>query len=381
MRSVSIVLAVLFVLSIVPLGSTQAQPDADRPTLWAHGEVDDDGERLWMNADKGDSRATDTANGPGYCPGPFDEGVPVGGQPGCDVASTAGAAQRPPGDFDHTFSLAMEPGLTGDVELDAEDVVAFTVYLGANSGDCEGDFVARLLTGETVAAETDAVPFSFDSGYVGFDAEAAVQEPVLVGGEALVWEIEVTCSGTGLFLGIHDDNGKSSLRLPVVGGGDGGGAEPVPRNLTGETAAIDLEAPGSSNVTHAFTWVNATANATLDYAANVTNGSATLRILDGAGEGLLEAELAGNVTGNETFTGAVPGNWSIEVVFTEFQGTLQVSLVAGHAGNATDDGGGGDAPGDEGPSDEDGGFLGIPGPQIVAVLAVLAAAAVLVRRR
>ncbi len=211
-------LMLLAAVALAVAAPSQAQqPTEEANILWAHGNVDSDSnplipaEILWMNADAVDADATDTANGPGYCPNSPGVTEPVQGiDPVCLVEQNADRTQ----DFSHTFVLAMAPALEAAVALDTTREITFNVYFGANSGTCEGTFTTSLEgDGVTVAEATD-IPLSFASGYVLHTATAEPLAAEIPVGE-LYWMITVSCEGTGLFMGIHNDTGNSHIILPI----------------------------------------------------------------------------------------------------------------------------------------------------------------------
>lgn len=217
---VALVLAAALLLPVV--SAQEATPES--LTLWAHGEAREGAapavtleDTLWMNTDAGDARATDTANGPGYCPTtPVTTlYLPQVGDPLCFAENLAKDQTGQSSSFDHTWSLALDPALDTSHALQVGDSAVFQVAFGANSGSCAGEFTAKLATGDTVVAETAATPFEFASGYVMFAAEAPVQAEAIPSEGALTWTIHAVCEGTGLFLGIHAETGKSSITLPL----------------------------------------------------------------------------------------------------------------------------------------------------------------------
>ncbi len=312
MRLPWVILAMLM-LAYTPAVHAQ---EASRLTLWAHGEVRDGDEVIWINADQGDERATDTANGPGYCPAPTGPTV-LGNNAGC-AATGQGVAL----DATHTFTLAMDPALGESAQV-AAGKASFTVYLGANSGKCEGTFTSRLANDAGTIAEAKDVAFSFDSGYTAFVAEADVSATDLGDGGDLVWTIDVACEGTGLFLGVHQDTGKSFLTLPL--------AEPAiepevldPQILVGDVVRADLSTLGS-NATHTYVWTNGTDGASGSYWVNVTRGALYLSLSDGVDE-LWRKTLDASDSGSQDFAG-VTGNWTLTLIAEDFAGDIAVSLA------------------------------------------------------
>lgn len=373
-----VVAVALLVLSALVAAIPPAQAQQPGPTakiLWAHGAAPAEGETLWSNFDKEDPGSTDTANGPGYnCGVP----VPVVGQAVCDEAGDPGVTDPQEGDIEHTFTLPMDPALAVPLQFTDATITA-NLFFGASTGTGEGEAIVRLLSGDTVVAESAAIPFSYDQGYAPASGPVAVKEMSVPAGAELVWEIDVTGTATGFFLGIHDDNGKSNLVLPL-----GAGSAAV-ESLNGTTVVIQRTFNESTDTTLQFTWTGPATARTIVYSANGT-GNATFVVIDGANATLLNAsshsaQPKGGWTSEKTVTGAA-GNWSISIALSEFNGTVRLTIndpsgLPGAGGNGTSRSG----TGATGNGTEDGDKKDTPAPTLAVVVGAVAIALAVSRRR
>ncbi|MEK6975285.1 MAG: hypothetical protein AABY18_02970 [Candidatus Thermoplasmatota archaeon] len=363
-------------LAAVPPAQAQ-QPGPTAKVLWAHGAAPAEGETLWANFDKEDPEATDTANGPGYnC---VAGSVPFFGPALCPYAPMEG-------DLEHTFTLPMDPALAVPLEF-TDTTLTANLFFGANSGAGEGQAIVRLKAGESVVAESAAIPFSYDQGYAPASGPVAIQQMSVPAGAELVWEIEVTGSASGFFMGIHDDTGKSHLVLPL------GSGSPAVEALSGAAVDIQRTFNESTNQTLRFTWVGPATAQAIAYTTNGT-GSATFVVLDAGNNTLLNETAQGSKTGSKTINGTA-GNWSISIALAGFNGTLRLtindpSVTPGppgatpgtSTGGTTSKGGSATGAAGNGTDDEGDGKKDTPVPALPALLgAVIAALAVARRRR
>lgn len=361
----------ILVLAALAVPGQAQQPGPTATVLWAHGAAPAEGETLWSNFDKEDAKATDTANGPGYnCGVP----VPVVGQAVCDEVGDPGVADPEEGDVDHTFTLPMDPKLAVDLKFSGT-AIGVNLFFGASTGTGSGTAVVRLRSGETVVAESAPIPFSYDQGYKPATGTAQVKVMTVAAGSELVWEIHATGKATGFFLGIHDDNGKSNLKLPLA-------TAPAAQTLEGATAHIALSLATPANATHVYRWSTDLAAQQLRISARLAAGNASLRIQDGANATVHNGTIRLNVT--EALHGA-PGNWSVTVVLQAFQGDVNVDIgpmpAGGAATGSSSRTGSGSSTGNATGNATDDGKKDTPGPWLPAVLGTLALVAALRRRR
>ena len=361
----------LLVLAALAVPGQAQQPGPTATVLWAHGAAPAEGETLWSNFDKEDAKATDTANGPGYnCGVP----VPVVGQAVCDEVGDPGATDPPEEDVDHTFTLPMDPKLAADLRFSGT-TIGVNLFFGASTGTGSGNAVVRLRSGETVVAESDPIPFSYDQGYEPATGTAQVKVMTVAAGSELVWEIHATGKATGFFLGIHDDNGKSNLKLPLA-------TAPAPETLDGATAHVALSLATPTNATHVYRWTTDLAAQQMRVSARLAAGNASLRVVDGANATVHNATIGANAT--KDLRGA-PGNWTITVVLQSFRGDVSVDIGPVPGGGATGSGTSSKS-GTSSPTNATGNATGdgkkdTPGPWLPAVLGTLALVAALRRRR
>lgn len=308
--SFAVAAACLVLFALVPAQAQQPGPTAK--VLWAHGAAPDSGDTLWSNFDKEDPDATDTANGPGYnC---SLGTVPVLGDAVCAEAGDPGDPVEE--DIDHTFTLAMDPALSVPLQFTGT-TVGVNLFFGASSGTGSGNAVVRLLAGETVVAESGDIPFSYDQGYAPATGEATVKVQSVEAGAALVWEIHATGRATGFFLGIHDDNGKSNLVLPL-------GSDAAVEALTGDSVDIERTFNDTTNQTMRFTWPSPSKPLTIAF-TSTGNGTASLNIT-GNGTSVQHTQTDGQGTGTTGTTVTGNGTWNITISLTAFNGTVRLTI-------------------------------------------------------
>ena len=72
-------------------------------------------------------------------------------------------------------------------------------------------------------------------------------------------------------------------------------------------------------VTRSYVWSNAAGSATIDHSTSLTDGSATVVILDGDGKEVYRSTL--KASGLDQSDTGTAGNWTVQVVFLGFDGT------------------------------------------------------------
>ncbi|MEK6974770.1 MAG: hypothetical protein AABY18_00345 [Candidatus Thermoplasmatota archaeon] len=107
-------------------------------------------------------------------------------------------------------------------------------------------------------------------------------------------------------------------------------------NLT--TPHLALGFVNATSGTYLYNFTNALAPVDLDY--NVTgNGTAQVIVRDGAGAEVFNQTFPPSLAGKQSFAQAKPGNWTYEIVLTDFAGTLSLDLAtpatAGGASGST----------------------------------------------
>jgi hypothetical protein len=88
--------------------------------------------------------------------------------------------------------------------------------------------------------------------------------------------------------------------------------------------SFSLQATGVTNVTAtvSYTWSNSGTRATINHSTTTNSGSAVLVIKDAAGTTVYNKALVPSL--NEPTAIGVGGNWTVQVTFTRYSGTLNV---------------------------------------------------------
>jgi hypothetical protein len=92
--------------------------------------------------------------------------------------------------------------------------------------------------------------------------------------------------------------------------------------------SFSMQATGVKNVTTtvSYTWNNSATRATIDHSTTSDSGSAVLEIRDSAGTIVYNETLSPSL--NEESTEGLAGNWTIQVKFTGYTGTLNFTAQA-----------------------------------------------------
>ena len=114
----------------------------------------------------------------------------------------------------------------------------------------------------------------------------------------------------------------TALVLAVGCSNSAGPLAPYQPQINNVPDNFQFQATGVTNVTwtYTYTWSNSGDSATVNQATTITGGSATLTISDNNGTQLYSQSLSGN--GTFGMTKGVHGNWTINVVFTNYAGTV-----------------------------------------------------------
>lgn len=107
--------------------------------------------------------------------------------------------------------------------------------------------------------------------------------------------------------------------------GCGGGSALNPQfqpQVTNQPDNFQFQATGVTNVTQTlqYTWQNSGTMANVNQATTVTSGTATLTIRDAANTQVYQANMSAN--GTFVTNAGTTGAWTIEVVLTNYSGTI-----------------------------------------------------------
>ena len=92
--------------------------------------------------------------------------------------------------------------------------------------------------------------------------------------------------------------------------------------------SFSMQATGVKNVTTTvnYTWNNSATRATIDHSTTSDAGSAVLEIRDSAGTVVYSENLSPSL--NEASSEGLAGDWTIQVKFTGYSGTLNFTVQA-----------------------------------------------------
>ena len=92
--------------------------------------------------------------------------------------------------------------------------------------------------------------------------------------------------------------------------------------------SFSMQATGVKNVTTtvSYTWNNSATRATIDHSTTSDAGSAVLEIRDSAGTVVYSENLSPSL--NEASSEGLAGDWTIQVKFTGYTGTLNFTVQA-----------------------------------------------------
>ncbi|MBU8872018.1 MAG: hypothetical protein KOO60_14215 [Gemmatimonadales bacterium] len=101
---------------------------------------------------------------------------------------------------------------------------------------------------------------------------------------------------------------------------------PFEPEISNNVDSFSLQATSVLGVTltRDYAWQNTGVVANVNQATTVTNGSASLKILDTVGEQVYQENLASN--GTSGTSDGMTGDWTIRMVLTNFSGTINFSV-------------------------------------------------------
>jgi len=120
----------------------------------------------------------------------------------------------------------------------------------------------------------------------------------------------------------------SMLFVVVLGGcsdDDPVSLAPFEPEISNVADSFSMQATGVENVTTtvSYTWSNSATRATIDHSTTADAGSAVLEIRDSSGTVVYGETLSPSL--NEPTAEGVAGDWTIQVKFTGYSGTLNFS--------------------------------------------------------
>lgn len=283
-----------------------------------------------------------------------------------------------------TFHISCDLPTATRPGVDGQQVSSRAVLLkdGSEISSTERVDDAALCTG---SSDVLTLVYELDSAGTEFDAGDTLNVQLILWAAALpddaVDHVYILVDSTEYPSGIRGEG------LP----GGAGGAEPVTVEESIEGPAVDLALTFDNATTgsHTYNWTTDLESIDVAYEGHASNGTANLTILAPGGKEAVSAPLAPGerVNGTARVT-ADPGNWTIQLDLSAFEGELRVQLTKhveeAHPtpddGNATIPAGdNATAAGGNATDSPDGGAL--PGPAVVAVIAAVGVGSVLARKR
>ncbi len=371
MRWPSLLSAVLVLVAGAVLPTVEAQEeDSDAPPAFAAGankvycQAAADQLSVWMNT------AEPTGTVPYYLTG---EPEPNSGM-------------DPVADEPFTARIALTPALGQDLVLDG--TINVQAYIGGGSftvaqASIETSLVVAGTAVATAAAKDHTMqPSGEGATYTPISWTMTVANVAVPAGALVEWVISGTVqAGNNVFLACYEARGMSYIELPVKSASAGAsGLGPVVENVATAVFERTFSPTVATSSSHLYNWPGFT-SARIAYDGDVGNGSLHFVITDSAATQLVNATLAAaaNRTLNVT---AAPGNWSIAITLTGFQGNFTLMIDAPpSADNSTATGTGtstGTSDGDSAPGD---GEKGSPGAGLLGSLVALGVVVAVLRRR
>lgn len=315
---------VLLCVLLAPLAAAQSA-DAPHPSptaniLYAHHTDGADEAVGWMNTDIADPDSNDIAMG---------------------AAANYVTAR--------TWALHLDPATAGEVVLDGD--IKVMAHMGGGSARGVMDVSTQVLVDGTAVASGAAKRVVLEASAAAYPLlEWTLPVSLtLQPGQALTWTLKADGAATAIFLGVHEERGKSHIILPITSADVPVPVVPVTtvyENLTGD---VDLRL--AFNATTSQTVYNWTApEGPLDQvlSGNLT-GNVTITISDGTE--LFNQTFSGLVNATQMLSG--PGNWTITVDASDASGELWLRLAPHVAAPDGDIGGPGqedaDVHGEDGP--------------------------------
>ncbi len=116
------------------------------------------------------------------------------------------------------------------------------------------------------------------------------------------------------------------LLVAGCGGRQLGGMNPIQPQIVNQTDSFSLQATNVKNTTQTlqYSWQNTGTTADVNQSSQITSGSATLMVLDSVGQQLYLEPLS--VNGTFLISSGTAGAWTIQVVLSNVEGTLNFSV-------------------------------------------------------
>jgi MYXO-CTERM domain-containing protein len=288
----------------------------------------------------------------------------------------------------HVADFPMTPALSAPVAFTKGADVTFDLWIGGSGPDQNGQVTvtASLLSGSTVVAETAA---SSSVQYMGDMHEVTLTAPAqvdgLAAGDALTLHLEFDGIGTFIHVG-NGDPTQSKVTLPIIPSAEPSG--PTTEALSGPTVTLATTLANTTSRVDTYNWTAPAGPLLASYDATVGNGTIAVSITD-AENHTVERNLTATGNGSAPLGDLAPGNWTITVAYTGFDGTFHLAIAPAAA--ATDSAGPSSAaasatngtagPGTNSTASTPGDTKGSPGLGMLGFVGVVAVAAAIAARR
>lgn len=270
---------------------------------------------------------------------------------------------------------AFRPGVEGEQSSSAFNLLV-------DGTEIAGD--ARVDDAMTCTGPSDVIELHYEVDATGTELEAGD----LLQADFLIW----VTSGPALAVDhvhilVGSTTHPSGLTGPGLPGGDSA-PQTIQDELTGETADVSHAFDNATTATYQYNWTTDLTEARIVANASATNGTAQVTVRDGAGDERVNVTVTTDGWNETLDIEAAAGNWTVEIGYTDFVGSLDLAIGpipeapptmdhdAMDHGNETM---GGNQTDDAGAESADGAAL--PGPGLVAVLAVALLGALAIPRR
>lgn len=312
-------------------------------------------------------------------------GAPTGSTPSFTYASSAADGSSPRTIYDGTWLS------TVDTELDNATVTA-TFWAASVDNPAFGSTWAFELWQQVgavwtkfAAASATLAPSATPAKYEMTLTNVTTPKGKLV---ALIDPGSVTATADTANLVLYGSSSyPSGLKIvpkPVVTVEEGPSI--VEETLeSGASARLNVTTDNASSATYRYSWVSTTNGSMTARLTTAGSGNVSLAASDGSNTSVVSLTSSGDGAANQTIPAAAEGNWAIELVLTEFKGSITVTIepepivVGSGDANQTATSSSGNVTGTANSASGTGG--GAPGPGVLGALATVVAVVWRVRRR
>ena len=191
-------------------------------------------------------------------------------------------------------------------------------YSSGGAGD--DDVPVPGLRGEAVPAE-DAIYLFLDNAATGAAVGSTIEiTSITMGRGAVLFSLSGVDAVDGSIDYVLSQAATGGVPAPATGA--------VSAVLNGTEATGNLTFAAATTANYTYSWDTNLTAADLEINATVGNGSAVLRVVDGKNATLVNHTISATGPSSLPIASAAPGNWSIEIAFTDFVGNLTFRVGA-----------------------------------------------------